>query len=79
MAADASYDIILMDIGLPDFIGLEVTHQLRRSNAKLKSIPIIALTGHKDQQSFLDNGMNIAKPTTKEILYQELNKFLPSE
>jgi len=80
MAADASYDVVLMDIGLPDFNGLEVTHQLRQSNAKLKSIYIIALTGHKDEQTCLDNGMNsfIAKPTTKEILYQELKKFLIS-
>ena len=78
---DAPYDAVLMDIGMPDIDGMEVTRRIRASQFKLKDIPIIALTGHinpKDKQQCLDSGMNsfIPKPTTKEILYQELAKFI---
>lgn len=78
---DANFDAVLMDVGLPDINGMEVTRQLRGSASKLKNVPIIALTGHiasKDQKACLDSGMNsfVGKPTTKEILYEELKKVL---
>ena len=38
-------DLILMDIGLPDMDGWQVT-QLLKSNAGTREIPIIALTAH---------------------------------
>ena len=38
-------DLILMDIGLPDIDGWQVTRQLK-SNAQTRGIPIIALTAH---------------------------------
>ncbi|MGC1183193.1 ATP-binding protein [Legionella sp.] len=44
---DKEYDLILMDIGLPDMDGIEVTRQIRSlNNPKTSQIPIIALTGH---------------------------------
>jgi CheY-like chemotaxis protein len=38
-------DLILMDIGLPEMDGWQVT-QLLKSNARTREIPIIALTAH---------------------------------
>jgi CheY-like chemotaxis protein len=38
-------DLILMDIGLPDIDGWQVTRQLK-SNAQTCGIPVIALTAH---------------------------------
>ena len=43
--ATQAYDLILMDIGLPDMNGTEVTKKLK-ANAENKNTPIVALTGH---------------------------------
>lgn len=80
-APNATFDVVLMDIGLPDLNGMEVTRQLRKSGAALNHIPVIALTGHvstQDQQACLDSGMNrfISKPTTKDVLHKELSGLL---
>lgn len=80
-APTSHFDAVLMDVGLPDINGMEVTRQLRHSNSKLQDVPIIALTGHvspKDQAECLNCGMNrfISKPTTKDALFQELNIIL---
>ena len=42
-----AYDIIFMDLGLPDMDGIQVTKQVRQSEQQqnLKATPIIALTG----------------------------------
>ena len=45
MASSEAPDLILMDIGLPDLDGWEVTRLLKK-NAHTKHIPIIALTAH---------------------------------
>ncbi len=41
-----NYDLIIMDIGLPDIDGIEVTRRIRALNSQVASIPIIAVTGH---------------------------------
>lgn len=43
MAQEHNYDLVLMDIGLPDIDGIEVTRQIRALNI---DVPILALTGH---------------------------------
>ncbi len=45
MARSGSYDLILMDMSLPEIDGWEATRQLRAST-ETASIPIIALTAH---------------------------------
>ncbi len=45
MACSHNPDLILMDIGLPDMDGWQVTRMLK-SNAQTREIPIIALTAH---------------------------------
>lgn len=45
MACSALPDAILMDIGLPDIDGWQVTRQLK-ANGLTRDIPIIALTAH---------------------------------
>jgi two-component system, OmpR family, aerobic respiration control sensor histidine kinase ArcB len=46
MVQNNNYDLILMDIGLPDFDGVETTKRIRALNdSKISQVPIVALTG----------------------------------
>ena len=45
MAASEAPDLILMDVGLPEMDGWEVT-RLLKSNESTRHIPIVALTAH---------------------------------
>ena len=58
LAAKEPPDLILMDMGLPDVDGWEVTRRLK-TNPMLNHIPIIALTAHVmqgDRESSLEAG-----------------------
>lgn len=78
------YDLIFMDIGLPDMDGYQVTHHIRvQEIAKNHHTPIIALTAHigeENKQQCIDSGMNavISKPITPKNCRDILNHFLPS-
>jgi CheY-like chemotaxis protein len=72
----AGYDMVLMDMQMPEMDGLEATRILREGLG-LKDIPVIALTANampQDQQRCLDAGMNdfLAKP----IVLSELDAKL---
>ncbi|MDR9405120.1 MAG: ATP-binding protein, partial [Halothece sp. Uz-M2-17] len=81
------YDLILMDIQLPQIDGLEATRQIRamaRDTGKkyLATVPIIALSAYtmnavRDQS--LQAGMNdhISKPVSPETLFQALLQWIP--
>jgi two-component system, OmpR family, aerobic respiration control sensor histidine kinase ArcB len=77
-----SYDLIFMDIGLPDMDGLHTTACIRSEEDKsnFSSVPIVGLTAHTDEQlrlEVLEAGMNdlIAKPLAKENCTEILNRF----
>lgn len=46
---EKNYDLVFMDIGLPDISGFEVTSQMRKNEHKTV-VPIIALTAHDDEK-----------------------------
>ncbi len=78
-----AYDLVLMDIQMPEMDGLEATRRIRdpRSAVRDHDIPIIAMTAHAmqgDRQHFLDAGMNgyIAKPVDPLAMARELEKCL---
>ncbi len=63
------YDLILMDIGLPDMDGYKVTRHLRSCNI---TTPIIAITAHTESEErnlAIEAGMNemFSKPLTQEM------------
>lgn|GEM_PF-6594324 len=65
-AQASKYDLILMDISMPNMDGILATKRLRQMG---NNIPIIAMTAFsdpKDHFEFIDAGMNqvITKPTT---------------
>lgn len=78
------YDLVFMDVGLPDMNGGEITRRIRAHElTKGTHIPIIALTAHSDsktQQSCLDAGMNAVanKPLCREEAEKILTAFIPA-
>lgn len=62
-----NYDIILMDIQMPEMDGIELTQYIRTNFGPKSKIPIIALTAHAtllEEQKCLESGMNdyLSKP-----------------
>jgi PAS domain S-box-containing protein len=77
------YDLVFMDVQMPEMDGLEATRAVRsaRSGALSRSVPIIAMTAHAmqgDRQRCFDAGMDdyVAKPVTLDVLAQVLEKWL---
>lgn len=80
------YDLILMDLGLPDIGGVDITKKIRALSDQQKSnIPIIALTGHADnfeiRKTCLDAGMQdvINKPAHPVQLNRIIKKFVQNK
>ncbi len=77
------YDVILMDIQMPNMGGLEATKMIRSLTdvEGVRKIPIIAMTANAsedDKQKSLEAGMNahISKPITLDVLINTLNYFI---
>lgn len=74
-----SFDLIFMDIQMPEMDGVEATYRLKRLG--LKNLPpIIAMTAYsmeEDREKFLGQGMDdyLAKPITAEKLIQTVKKW----
>jgi PAS domain S-box-containing protein len=80
------YDLVLMDVQMPEMDGLEATRIIRdpQSHVLDHQIPIIAMTAHAmrgDREYCLETGMNdyITKPVSPHVLAEALNKWLPRE
>jgi PAS domain S-box-containing protein len=76
------YDLVLMDIAMPEMDGLEATDAIRALPGDRGKIPVIAMTAHAivgDREKFMAAGMSdyLPKPVTKEQLYETLCKWLP--
>jgi signal transduction histidine kinase/DNA-binding response OmpR family regulator len=79
MAANNDYDLIFMDIQMPDLDGLEVTRRIRERHGAA-DLPIVAMTAHalsEDRRKSLDAGMNdhMTKPIDPEELLALLIKW----
>jgi signal transduction histidine kinase/DNA-binding response OmpR family regulator len=77
-----NFDLILMDIQMPEMDGLAATRELRAKG--FIGIPIIAMTANAmkgDKEICLDAGMNdyITKPVKREIIFEIIEKWLHRE
>lgn len=75
------YDIVLMDVQMPEVDGLEATRRIRAREDAVSAIPIIALTANAmagDRTICLEAGMDdfVSKPINKQTLIQAINRML---
>jgi CheY-like chemotaxis protein len=73
------YDLIFMDVHMPEIDGLEATNVLR--NRGYAGIPIIAMTADamkEDREKCLESGMNdyMAKPIKREEVFNMITKWV---
>ena len=80
-AAEGSYELIFMDVQMPEMNGLEATRTIRKlENSWASSIPIIAMTADAFSENVtecLDAGMNghIAKPVDIKLVIKEIRRI----
>ncbi|MFH0996311.1 MAG: response regulator [Pseudomonadota bacterium] len=75
------YDLVLMDVQMPEMDGIDATRRIRDDE---KKIPIIAMTAHAmlgDRERCMEAGMTdyVAKPVSLQALVEVLDKWLPKE
>lgn len=78
------YDIILMDIKMPEMDGYEATKRIRQMKGRAGAIPIVALTAHAamwEAEKCIESGMNgyISKPFNVNDLYRMIRSNLNNE
>ena len=77
-----TYDLILMDVHMPEMDGLEATAMIRqREGDKPGRTPIVAMTANAmkgDREQCLDAGMDgyVSKPVKRETLFAEIDRVL---
>ncbi len=80
MVAKKSFDLVLMDIHMPELDGIEATKKIR-SDKKYSALPIVAMTANAmqgDKELSLAAGMNdhITKPIDPDLLNRTLIKWI---
>lgn len=81
-AAPDDFDLIIMDIQMPEMDGLEATKEIRKSG--FSRIPIIAMTANAmkgDRETCITAGMNdyISKPVKRELVFETIDKWMEKE
>ena len=77
------FDLIFMDIQMPDMDGFAATAAIREMGSPVREIPILAMTGNVLPQQipeiFIKGGMNdhVGKPIERANLYTKLWRWLP--
>jgi CheY-like chemotaxis protein len=80
-ASEGHYDVVLMDVRMPDMDGLAATRAIRAQGGRLAALPIVALTANafpEDVSICREAGMSdfLAKPLRKPALVAALLRAL---
>lgn len=75
------YDVILMDLQMPEMDGYQASAILRERNCRTPIIALTASTKEKAGDQLHEAGMNdlVSKPYTPETLYRVICKYVPSK
>jgi signal transduction histidine kinase/DNA-binding response OmpR family regulator len=79
-----AYDLVLMDMQMPEMDGLEATRRIRALNSPAARVAIIAMTANalpRDVKRCIDAGMNdfVAKPVNRASLISAIDSVLRSQ
>ncbi len=77
------YDMVFMDIQMPEMDGLEATRRIRKLDSEHGRVPIVAITANtqdSDRDACIEVGMDdfIPKPFVKKQLVNLLERYFPS-
>ena len=78
------FDVVLMDIQMPEMNGYTATGEIRKLKSNVRNIPIIAMTAHAmkgDEEKCLAAGMDgyVSKPVTQDSLFRILWRFIAAK
>lgn len=85
LATEHRYDVILMDIQMPELNGIDATRLIRNlADHRKAGVPIIALTANafpEDYKHYLSNGMSdyLSKPYKENALFRKIAANLPDQ
>jgi len=77
------YDIVLMDISMPEMDGMIATRKIRQLSGQASKLPIVALTAHAlsgDKKHFIEAGMNdyLSKPIDRNAMLYCISRWTKS-
>ncbi|MCC6321462.1 MAG: response regulator [Phycisphaerales bacterium] len=81
-SASESFDLVLMDVQMPEMDGLEASRTIRaRESNGTGRVPIIAMTANAmkgDREMCIDSGMDgyVPKPVKRDVLFAEIERVL---
>ncbi len=80
MVEELKFDLVLMDVQMPEMDGIRATGVIR-NDPRFNDLPIIAMTAHAltgDRERFLESGMNdhLPKPIKPEKLFAALLRWI---
>jgi CheY-like chemotaxis protein/HPt (histidine-containing phosphotransfer) domain-containing protein len=83
MLNEQVFDLVLMDIQMPEMDGYETTRRIR-AEPRYNELPIVAMTAQaipEKREKCLDMGMNghVSKPIDPEVLFKTLQQWLKTE
>jgi two-component system sensor histidine kinase/response regulator len=81
LAAPENFDLVLMDLQMPELDGYEATARLRE-DPRCAKLPIVAMTAHamaEERERCLAAGMNdhISKPIDPDAMFRTIARWLP--
>jgi len=80
LATHNDFDLVLMDIRMPEMDGFEATRRIK-ADSRFEDLPIVAMTAHvlpDEKERILASGMidHVAKPIDLRELFKVLHRFL---